>query len=73
MPHHTPGISCQAEQLLCFHTTLPWMWLANTEVCGDLRLTLLPFHKHTHTHTHLVMHQWMGQIVKKLAGMVQDG
>lgn len=20
MPHHTPGISCQAEQLLCFHT-----------------------------------------------------
>lgn len=35
MPHHTPGISCQAERLLCFHNTLPWIQLANIQVCGD--------------------------------------
>lgn len=35
MPHHTPGILCQAERLLCFHNTFPWIQLANILVCGD--------------------------------------
>lgn len=35
MPHHTPGILCQAKRLLCFHNTFPWIQLANIQVCGD--------------------------------------
>lgn len=43
------AITCPTTQLVsharpsscCVFTTLPWMWLANTEVCRDLRLPLL--------------------------------
>lgn len=52
MAHHTPGNLCQAEQLLCFYTALPWMWLANTEVSGENTL----FHSHK-LNKHFLTHQ----------------
>lgn len=51
MPRHTPGISCQAERLLCFHNTFPWIHLANIQVFGDhIIAPSLPQTEHTHTH-----------------------